>query len=156
MSIQPLRNAIQNEEGKSVNRSYQAVPGVSGIPIDEGVMMLFDSEGNPCWEKPTKIEKMYRLLDVPDRLPFMLFAIWIADRVGNESHLETRLVGVDKRTGKERFRIRINGTNPHYVPLQYFRINVDSEAQEMTFTSQNRNPPRVVKVGLAEETKAGE
>ena len=155
MSIPPSRTPIQNEEGKSVNRSYQAIPGVSGIPIDEGVMMLFDSEGNPCWEKPTKIEKTYRLLDVPDRLPFMLFAILIAEKEANENRLETRIMGVDKRTGKERFRERIKGTNP-YVPLQYFRIDVDSKAQTLTFTSQNRNPPRVVTLGFAEGVKAGE
>ena len=155
-SIQPPRNPIQNEEGKDVSRSYQAVLGVLGTPIEEGEMMLFDSEGNPCWEKPTTIEKMHRLLEVPDRLPFMLFAIWVADRVGNENHQETRIMAVDKRTGKERFRKRIIGTSPHYIPLQYFRICVDTESQELTFTSQNRNPPRVVKLGFAEESEAGE
>ena len=134
-----------------VSRSYQAVLGVSGSPIEEGVMMLFDSEGNPCWEEPTKIEKTHRLLEVPDRLPFLLFAIWVADRAANENHMETRLLAVDKRTGKERFRKRINGTSPHYIPLQYFRIDVDVESQALTFTSQNRNPPRVVTLGFAGE-----
>ena len=153
-AMQPPRNPIQNEEGKTVSRSYQQVPGVNGIAVDDGVMMLFDSEGNPCWEKPTKVEKVYRLLDVPDRLPLMVFVVGVADREGNENHLETRIMGVDKRTGKERFRHRINGTAPHYVPLQYFRVNVDSEAQEITFTSQNRNPPRVVKLGFAEKADA--
>jgi len=149
-----IRNStapIPDEEGTPVRRTYRAVHNVTGAPIDEGVMMLFDSEGNPCWQEPVHIEKWHRLLDVPQSLPVMLFAMGYEDTVAAPP--QTRfsgimLMGVDKRSGERLFRARLQADD---IPMQPFRVSADMPTQEIIFSNLNVSPPRVVKAVFMEE-----
>ena len=171
---QPPPNS--EEDGKRLRRRYQQIPGVLGLPIDEGVMMLFDSEGHPDphwtgpgaiydsegnrlsesdpdWKpgRPTVIKKVYRLLDVPDRLPVMLFAVGVSERNtgATQDDLCTRIMVVDKRTGDFSFRQELRSD---VLPsLQPFRVSADPEAQEITFSTITA-PPRTVKLGYTDAT----
>ena len=139
-----------DEDGTSVRRNYRMVNGVVGFPTDSGVMMLFDSSGEPCWSEPMVIEKWYRLLDVPDSLPVMLFAVAFDDTViANTQRLYgVRLKGIDKRSGERLFRTRLTAES---VPMQPFRVSVDVPAQEIIFTNSQVNPPRTVKAVFVDE-----
>jgi len=167
------------EDGRMMRRRFQQ-PGVPGLPIDEGVMMLFDSEGNPDphwtgpgavfdsegnrlsepdpnWKpgRPTVIRKTYRLLDVPDRLPVMLFAVGVSERdVGAAQDDQfVRMMAVDKRTGDFSFRKELrSGVLP---PSQPFRVSADPVAQEIIFTTTIA-PSRMVRLGFVDGTESGE
>ncbi|MCL2004905.1 MAG: PQQ-binding-like beta-propeller repeat protein [Planctomycetaceae bacterium] len=145
-----LRNTAMlqpDERGTMVRRTYRQVNGVLGFPIDRGVMMLFDSAGTPCWPEPAQIEKMARILDVPDGLPVMLFAVGIEETVHATAnrHLGTRIMAIDKRTGETRFRKEVD---MRQVPLQPFRVSVDSSVQEIIFTNSSVTPPRIIKASF--------
>ena|GEM_PF-2500352 len=149
-----LRNTQEpqpDEEGVPVRRTYQQINGVAGMPIDDGVMMLFDSEGKPCWHAPVPIEKWCRLLDVPGHLPVILFAIGYTDTVVAPPHTRfsgTMLKGVDKRSGEILFRTRLQADE---ISMQPFRVSVDTAAQEIIYTNSNVVPPRTVKAVFVEE-----
>ena len=132
--------------------TFQPMNGVACIGVGEGTVMLFDSDGNPCWSEPTAIKNLSRLLDVPDRLPVMLFGVSVMDRKGqNRAEHSTGIAGVDKRSGKFLFRKVIPAVSQ--VPMQMFRVGTDPLAQEITFTAANALPTRVVKVVFGEETR---
>ncbi|MDR0328210.1 MAG: PQQ-binding-like beta-propeller repeat protein [Planctomycetaceae bacterium] len=164
------------KNGRMVTRRYVQVHGGLGLPIDEGVMMLFDSEGkpdpnwigpgamydsegnrlsepDPDWKpgRPTIIKKIFRLLDVPDRLPVMLFAVGVAEKDIETARDDsfTRIMVVDKRTGGFSFRKELRADV--FPALQTFGVNVDLDAQEMTLRAINY-PSRMVKLRFAEET----
>ena len=167
-TFQPAPDADQGW-GRVVRRTYLQIQGVLGTSIDEGVMMLFDSEGHPDpgwigpgpmfnsegnlmanldldWKpgRPTKIKKMYRLLDVPDRLPFMLFAVGVSERdnIMLRSEQLVRIMAVDKRTGEYRFRKEFSSD---MLPWQSFRVSANMEAQEIIFTT-TISPHRTIKM----------
>jgi len=141
ITIKNLQEPIV-ENANTVRRGYSQVPDVQGHPIDEGEMMLFDSAGKPCWENPVKVEKIYRLQEMPDCLPVMLFAVYVNERYGTTTLYSTRIMGVDKRSGEFRFRKFFTQEN---IDLRSFRVNADPLMQEIIFTTQNSTPPRVVK-----------
>ena len=131
--------------------TYSQVQGVPSMPIDTGEMMLFDTEGNPCWSEPTKVDTTFRLIDVPDRLPVMLFAVARTNR--DIAKLEdpdsednypysTRIMAVDKRSGEFRFRKSVLARNPS---LQMFRVTSDAQSQTITFSTPNTTSIEVVK-----------
>jgi len=134
MNFQGDYQTADEENGKQIRRSYGMMPGVPSLGVGEGAIMLFDSEGNPCWSEPTKIKSWCRLLNVPDRLPVMLFATMITEREITDrktvSETKTGIMGVDKRSGKLRFRTAIS---PKPAPLQSFRVSVDPLVQEIFF-----------------------
>ena len=139
----PTEEVVEN--GRTLLRTYNTVVGVSSTVVGEGVMMLFDSDGNPCWSEPTEIKNWTRLLDVSDRLPVMLFAVSVADKnkkvSTSKQEYSTQIMGLDKRSGERRFRNRIS-LQP---PLHSFWVSIDPQAQEITFITPNSLPPRVVK-----------
>ena len=149
MHLRNTPDPQSDEEGRRVFRQFRQINNVSSVPVDEGVMMLFDSEGNPQWSEPVQIEKMCRLLDVPDSLPVMLFAVATDDREqgANQHRISTRIMGVDKRSGETLFRGRVAS---EHIPLQPFRVSVDEAAQEIIFTNP-QSPQRVVKAIFREE-----
>jgi hypothetical protein len=131
--------------------TFIQVNNVPAIPIGEGEMMLFDSSGNPRWSEPTSIETIFRLWDVPARLPVMLFAVSTMTRENATSAVNvhsTRLMGVDKRSGEFRFRkiISAPSNRADRAVLQGFRVTADPLAQEITFAVPNSFPPEIVKV----------
>ena len=131
---------------------HSQVAGVPSISIGAGKMMLFDSAGNPCWSEPTKIETIYRLWDAPDRLPVMLFAVSITSRETRSSvptnSFATRLMAVDKRSGKFRFRKTFDEMDRPF--LQMFRVIADPVAQEIIFATRSV-PPEIVKARFTDE-----
>jgi hypothetical protein len=165
------------KNGRMVRRRYQPVHGGGlGLSIDEGVMMLFDtkgkpdpnwtgpgamydSEGNrlpesdPEWKpgRPTIIKKIFRLPDVPDCLPIMLFAVGVAEKDIETARDDffTRIMVVDKRTGDFSFRKELRADV--FPPMQPLRVSADLEAQEITFTAVN-SPSRMIKLQFADET----
>ena len=148
-----IRNVSEPEtdiDGRSYRRTYQQIPGISQFSINEGLIMLFDAEGKPCWEKPTVVEKTGRPLDVPDHMPFMLFAVFLSQTEvsTNKNGRATRVMAVDKRTGEFRFRKHLDGDQS---PLQMFRVSADPEAREIIFSSPTAYPPRVTKAVFMKE-----
>jgi outer membrane protein assembly factor BamB len=142
------------ENDTEFQRRYNR-PGVPAIGVGEGMMMLFDSAGNSCWAHPTKIEKTYRLLDIPNRLPVMLFTVLLTDRDSTNKNIHsTKIMGVDKRSGEVRFHKPLS-PNPQ-VALQSFRVSANPVAQEITFMTSNAFPPRIVKVTFTDETEREE
>jgi len=125
--------------------AYSPVTGVPGIPVGVGEMMLFNSAGNPCWSEPTKIEKMTMLWEVPDKLPVMLFAVAMQTGGSMVENLHvTRILAVDKRSGK--FRFRIESDPPiRQAFLRNFRVSADPLMQEITFAVPNSFPPEILK-----------
>ena len=131
--------------------TYNKVTNVPGISIAVGEMMLFDAAGNPCWSEPTNIKTIYRLWDIPDRLPVMVFAVSMTTRITlnsvSRSSFTTRIVAVDKRSGKFRFQEEFGGNDSPF--LQTFRITADPASQEITFTTAQ--PPETVKATFTDE-----
>ena len=141
---------VRDEENRQVRRHFRQVNEVLGIPIDEGMMMLFDSAGNACWEQPVQIEKMTRLLEVPDCLPVMLFAVGYDEinAANQQRFASVRIMGIDKRSGAELFRKRFA---LEQIAIQPFRVSVDIPAQTILFTNNQTQPPRTVRAVFADE-----
>jgi hypothetical protein len=141
---QPTENEPDPEnKNRMLRLSYTSLPSAVGSAIGEGQMMLFDSEGKSCWLEPTKIENSFRLADVSDRLPVMLFAVQCVeyDIAENKRYSTTRIIALDKRTGETRLRKRFYHSE---IPLQTFRVNANLETQEIMFTTINV-PPRTIR-----------
>jgi hypothetical protein len=119
-------------------------------------MMLFDSEGNPCWSAPVEINNWCRLSGIPDPSPVMLFAVSCEDKEMEEGEAKgpnifrTALMGIDKRSGERRFRKSIDA-DARIPLLQSFRVSVDSQAQEILFMTLEGRPLRVVKATFTDE-----
>ena len=146
------------EAGLSFRRRFQMIPGVLGHTIGEGTMMLFDSEGRPCWQKPVIIEKFVRLQDIPNRLPVMLFAVAINDQpvTGGKQYRSVVIRGIDKRSGEIRFSKMFTensdeGNNENNIRLQPFRVSTDPAAREIIFTNSTISPPRWVKAVFTDD-----
>jgi len=139
------------EEGRRVRRNFRQVNNVMGVSIDVGAMMLFDSEGNACWAEPVLVEKMFRLLDVPDCLPVMLFAIaaddTVVENVAQRRLTSIWLMGVDKRSGETLFREEFVKEK---IPLEPFRVGVDVLSREIIFMNTHVSPLRAVKAVFGE------
>ena len=143
------------DNGKLYRRAYNPVQGAS-TGIGEGAMMLFDSAGNPCWAQPVEIKNWCRLVDVPDRLPVMLFAATYSDRElvdgapAGPNISRTAIMGIDKRSGEQRFRSR--ATTASATPsLQPFRVSADPQAQTITLMTLEGRPLRVVQATFTDE-----
>ncbi|MDR0705661.1 MAG: PQQ-binding-like beta-propeller repeat protein [Planctomycetaceae bacterium] len=132
-----LRSSDEMENGIAFKRRRSPVSNVQSRPVGTGSMMLYDIDGKPCWSQPARIDDWYRLLRVPPDIPVTLFAVMFnEDAVGQPSISSTALLGIDKRTGKTRFRALIP---PMQRPLlQGFRITADSDKQEVSFLSPGR------------------
>ena len=134
--------------GELFQRTHQILNAVPCIGVGEGYMMLFDSEGNPCWQKPAEIKNRCRLLDVPDGLPVMLFAVAYTERDAEQRlSYGTALVGIDKRSGEVRFSKGIRASTS--ATMQRFQITADIQAQEIVFTPIHVPPPQNVITLLA-------
>jgi outer membrane protein assembly factor BamB/tetratricopeptide (TPR) repeat protein len=135
----PVNGTTIVREFKPIN-----VSNAIGVSVGKGVMMLFDSTGKPCWSEPTEVKNLCRLLDVPDRSPVMLFAVAYTDRDSTNKPAEYMgFLGIDKRSGKQRFR---QGVNTSVTPMRTFRVSADPLTQAIIFTGQTGSVlPSVVK-----------
>ena len=154
LHIPQMRDPAQTADEPFRQMTYNQITNPC-ISINAGEMMLFDTAGNPCWSAPTKIETTFRLWDVPDRLPVMLFAVSVQTRETKDSVLSnkytTRIMGVDKRTGESRFRKGVNPNGPpERPPLQSFQVTADPLTQEIIFTTPSY-PPETVRFRFTEE-----
>ncbi|MDR0609704.1 MAG: PQQ-binding-like beta-propeller repeat protein [Planctomycetaceae bacterium] len=132
-----LNTTDEVEDGVVFKRRRSPVVNVLSRPVGTGSMMLYDVDGKPCWSEPVRIEDWYRLLRVPPNVPVALFAaMFNEDSAGQPTISSTALLGIDKRTGKTRFRALIP---PLQRPLlQGFRITADSDKQEISFLAPGR------------------
>jgi hypothetical protein len=148
-------NDPSGDDDKAFRFIYRQIQGSMGSPIGEGWIMLFDSAGKPCWSEPTKIENMYRVLEVPHRLPVLLFAIGRTktDVQLNSLNQSTLIMAVDKRSGEFRFR---KDFALNQIPLQSFRVSADLETQEIIFTTVYTQPIRMVKAFFPAESAVKE
>jgi outer membrane protein assembly factor BamB len=132
-----LRPSDEIEDGVVFKRRRSPVVNVHARPVGTGSMMLYDIDGKPCWAQPVRIDDWYRLLRVPPNTPVALFTVMFNEDVpGQPTISSTALLGIDKRTGKTRFRALIP---PLQRPLlQGFRITVDPNNQEISFLAPGR------------------
>jgi hypothetical protein len=154
---------IQNEQeliqsnNISFKRNYNNVNNGQEVSIGSGMIMLFGKEGKTCWSEPVGIKNWYRLLNVPKEVPVSLFGVGITDREekSNRLSLFTGLMGIDKRSGKVRFRKLIPPLvlpNHQRIDLRNFQVFADAQAEEISFVVPNSIPRRIVKAAFTEET----
>ncbi|MDR2754745.1 MAG: PQQ-binding-like beta-propeller repeat protein [Planctomycetaceae bacterium] len=143
-----LRPSDEVENGIVFKRRRSPVVNIHSRPVGIGSMMLYDIDGKPCWTQPARIDDWYRLLRVPPNTPAALYAVMFNDdAVGQPTISSTALLGIDKQTGKIRFRVLIP---PLQRPLlQGFRITVDSKNQQISFLA----PGRTVVAKFTTQTK---
>ncbi|MDR0336906.1 MAG: PQQ-binding-like beta-propeller repeat protein [Planctomycetaceae bacterium] len=143
-----LRSSDEMEDGVLFKRRRSPVVNVHARPVGSGYMMLYDLDGKPCWTQPVGIDDWYRLLRVPPNVPVALFAVMFNEEVSGQPTISsTALLGIDKRTGKTRFRALIP---PLQRPLlQGFRLTVDLNNQKISFLA----PGRTVHVKFTDQTK---
>ncbi|MDR2116119.1 MAG: PQQ-binding-like beta-propeller repeat protein [Planctomycetaceae bacterium] len=132
-----LRPSDEVEDGVLFKRRRSPVVNIHARPIGSGFMMLYDIDGKQCWSQAARIDDWYRLLRVPSNAPVALFAVMFNDEVSGQPTISsTALLGIDKRTGKTRFRVLIP---PLQRPLlQGFRITVNSDDQKISFLAPGR------------------
>jgi outer membrane protein assembly factor BamB len=125
------------ENGIVFKRRRSPIVNIHCRPVGTGSMMLYDIDGKPCWAQPARIDDWYRLLRVPPNTPVALFAVMFnEDTAGQPAISSTALLGIDKQTGKTRFRVLIP---PLQRPLlQGFRITVDPNNQQISFLAPGR------------------
>lgn len=131
-----------DDEAKGWRTRRRAIPlnlpcrGASGA-----FLMLYDMDGNTCWDAPVPVRDWCRLLEVPPRLPVKLFAVNIVDKVGGEKaeDFNTGLLGIDKRTGRRRFREMVP-VNPreNQPQLEDFQIAIDPKAARLDILGRER------------------
>lgn len=123
------------EDGVPLQRSCNVVTNVACRGIGAGSLMLYDFEGNPCWKEPARVKDWFRLLNVSDRSPIVLYAVAFSDRErSGTTHFSTGLLGIDKNTGEKRFEKLIPPLKTQL--LQGFRVQIDPKRHEIDFLGQ--------------------
>ena len=83
----------------------QDLPGTSGCPIQNGRLYAIDEQGKLMWPAPLEIKEQRFLLTQPERLPLIVFAGMVnVQRPNGPWMIKTRLLCVDKRTGRVLYR----------------------------------------------------
>ena len=113
-------------------------------PIGFATMMLYDRDGNKLWDETPIIENLFRLTQTPSALPVVLFAASITElpQRGGQTTFDIGLCGIDKKTGKIRFKKQVpQDTNQQNSMLQGFRVVADPKRYEILFISPFQTVP---------------
>ena len=92
------RRTLGNENNNE--QQMQAPQGALSYPICRSRIYAVDLQGKPAWPEPVDIDHQYFLLSQPPRLPVLVFCGMRYEQSGNQAHLRTSLVAVDRRDGR--------------------------------------------------------
>ena len=96
--------ANQAHTAQTENAPMQQMPGVMFRPVQQALAYAFDREGKPLWKEPAKIVNQHYLLDQPVGLPVLVFACQSYQRKLATGQFVSKLLCIDKRTGRTIFR----------------------------------------------------
>jgi outer membrane protein assembly factor BamB/tetratricopeptide (TPR) repeat protein len=136
----------QSGEGEDdAQRQVQAMPGTNGERVQrvtKGRVYGFDRQGKSLWPKPVKIDDQFLLLDQPSRLPVLVFAAMINQRVQQRMENTTALLAIDRRNGRVVLNERSHATTHFFTIVGDPEKNKTVDMQllnrtvRLTFTDQ--------------------
>lgn len=138
-------------------RTYQ-IPSTSSLRIVRGWVWGFDRQGKVLWSDPIELHNQQLPLVQPRRLPVLAFACLTQDRRSGQNQMRTKLLFLDKRTGRSYPKEFLNTNNSFQLlgspESKTVRMQLQRNGVRLTLTDQALVPLPPQRAALSEPPTA--